>query len=454
MSATRLAPVIRTSIALVVACAIVATAPNATASEALAEARRHVTIAIDTPALEPRTAALYAAARAYRRALRDPGLPPADARHARQALAAIDQVLRSPTPLEIPSVESAPHHQEPDAQPPDIAKTYPKPVRLEVADSLPAETVEAAPTTTLENPPEKPGEIPASGRYNTTKPLQPTTAKLLTAHPPTPQKSPAPAKTTRAEPPIPAPSERPSAMAIESAGSPPKQNVSSDDRVNETVEIPIFDNRRTFAAVAALLNEPTHASARAALTQGANPRGRFGPGLNPPSRAGDALHTLAAVAALTVTAPLDPTHAETLALTLLRDQSPTAGWRDPLTPVERVGDQLLPTAANLLTLRILDATPGLPTHLHRELRQAQQHGSIRLEQLRRKPALAPPDDTFSARCLSLLLESLGKPETPEQHAVFRRRLNELVHNHLNPSTGEPRDANKRETVSRVSPAPR
>lgn len=436
------------------ACVFVAASPNATASEALAEARRHVTIAIDTPALEPRTAALYAAAREYRRALRDPGLSPADTRHARQALAAIDQVLRSPTPLEIPNVGSAPNHEEPDAQPHDIAKTHPKPTHLEVADTLPAETAEVAPTITLENPPEKPGEIPALDRSNTTKPQQPTTAKLRTVQPPTPRKSPAPPKTTRAEPPTPPPSERPPMMAVESTGSPPNQNVSSDDRVNEPVEIPIFDNRRTFAAVAALLNEPTHASARAALTQGANPRGRFGPGLNPPSRAGDALHTLAAVAALTVTAPLEPTHAETLALTLLRDQSPTAGWRDPLTPVERAGDQVLSTAANLLTLRFLDATPALPTQLRREIRQAQQHGSIRLEELRRKPALAPPDDTFSARCLSLLLESLSKPETPEQHAAFRRRLNELVQIHLDPSTGEPRDANKRETVSRVSPAPR
>ncbi len=175
-----------------------------------------------------------------------------------------------------------------------------------------------------------------------------------------------------------------------------------------------------------------------ALRAGTHRDGRFGPGLSPPSTATDALHTLIALAALTVDRPLDTAHAPILAATLILEQSPAGGWRDPLSPFAHPSahaddprpDQRLATAANLLTLRWIALSPGLPPDVLADLHHARQLGQSRLAELLAHPPHLDPQrpGTFSDDLLDLVLTALEN-HGPNDRA-FRAALAARLHPQL------------------------
>ncbi|MEM8783369.1 MAG: hypothetical protein AAGE65_11015 [Planctomycetota bacterium] len=369
------------------ACAAFADPPN---DDGLAPARAAVGVALDTADPAARIASLQTAAAHYRAALTNPDLPPRDARHARRALRAIDALLRP----------AAPPVPEPAAGAVVPIVSFQNPA------------VDRAPMQALGlDPPSEPAVLPPPPEAGQAPP------------PSEPMAGPVP-------PNVAAPIDAPETRSVHEEGGAPAAPVAKPSPA------PPPGLRRTLVAALALLEaEPGTADPwRRVLTAGANPRGRFGPGLAPPPAAGDALHTLIAVTALHRHGPLAPRHADALAATLLREQSPSGGWRDPLAPADRPGDQALPTAANLLTLRQLAATPGLSDVLRRDLAEAQRRGRVRLVE-RHAQLSATPDAmlrpcTFSDDLLQLVRATLNDPRPDLAQARFRTRLTAMLRTHL------------------------
>ncbi|MEM1445422.1 MAG: hypothetical protein AAGF84_05155 [Planctomycetota bacterium] len=378
--------------------------------EPLAEARRQVTLALDAESIEPRHAALFAAARHYRIALRGPALTSTEARYARQALRAIDRLLHPPAS---PTQPLAP----PESQREDTAHPHGQAEAQAVTTSA-APIVPANPT-----PSDPPASKPSIVSTNVDPPIS-DVGDTNTG----------PAETNE-------PANLPIAVP---------EPVTTSPTLAVPQATPIVRDRRTLAVALALLDAPaSHIPAyRQALSRGANVHGRFGPGLQPPAHAGDALHTLIAVAALTQHGPLSPDHAHTLAAVLLLEQSPEGGWRDPLTPIERTGSQTLPTAANLLTLRLLVTNPSLSESMREDLVEAQRRGRLRLQDLRASPTSANPypSQTFSHVFLEHILAAL---DADDDHTAFRNAIAAQLRNH---HATQPLE--QAEWITDAAPAPR
>ncbi|MEM7576472.1 MAG: hypothetical protein AAF328_03265 [Planctomycetota bacterium] len=374
MYAQSLFPILRRLLAAFLLGGVASAVIAEPASDSLAAARASVAVALDAQNLEPRTAALHAAASHYRAALTDPDLAPRDARLSRQALRAIATLL------------------DPSANTPAYAEHRP-----EMTPVRPAQSV--VPIT------------PAPPKYSRVEPNQ---HALIVAGAASPVSAPA-------SPPNSSPATSNAAIAPVSPSAQPTDPPTA------------LAERRTLAVALALLDaEPEAFSTfRAILRRGANHHGRFGAGLSPPASGADALHTLIAVAALTAHGPLQTDHAQTLAAVLLLEQSTTGGWRDPLTPIEQTGDQALPTAANLFTLRLLAETPGLPPSLQRDLAEARHRGQMRLLSIinRGLTNAAWRLSTFADNCFEHALAALNTPDAVQASEQFRRALAEQLRNH-------------------------